>query len=138
MHAFIRQKQASPRPTLAIRDYWPWWRQNLEEGSAGKLVLVDEEEDASGGGTLTIAFDDNIERTRSHIIDLRGAPSGRPVAFEDGVARGHLVRAEPYLALRQPQDYFWSVLQECLARWGSRAGVGGGGREGKGGPAAGA
>ena len=71
----------------------------------------DEDEDA-----FTIAIDDNVERTRSHIIDLRDAASGEPVPFEEGVAKGHLVRAEPYFAIRDPQGYFWSVLQECLHR----------------------
>ena len=124
MHAFIRHKQASDRPTLAMRDHWPWWRRNLEAGTAGKLVLVDD-------ATLTVAVDDNIERTRSHIIDLREGLTGRAVPFEEGVARGQLVRAEPYLALRHPRDYFWGVLQECLARWRRTGGGGaGGGRAG--------
>ena len=88
----------------------------MEEGSAGKLVLVDPE-------TLTIALDDNIERSRSHIIDLRAAATGSPIPFHEGVARGHLVRAEPYLALKHPQEYFWSsVLQECLRKWQAKGG----------------
>lgn len=40
MHAFIRQRQEGPKPTLAIRDYWPWWRENLEDASAGTYVCT--------------------------------------------------------------------------------------------------
>lgn len=131
MHAFVRQKQASARPTLAVRDYWPWWRQNLEEGTAGKLVLVDD-------AALTVALDDNIERTRSHIIDLREGLTGRAVPFGEGAAAGQLVRAEPYLALKDPKGYFWGVLQECLARWRRTRACGDGREGGAAGTAAGA
>lgn len=130
IHAFVRQKQASTRSTLAIRDYWPWWRENLEDGSAGKLVMVDDE-------ALTIVVDDNIEKKRSHIVDLRFARTGSPVPFAEGVARGHLVRAEPFLALTQPQTYFWSSVLQSVAKWNATTGNSGAkGRGGAGPPPA--
>jgi hypothetical protein len=61
-------------------------------------------------------MDDNIEHSRAHIIDLRCAKTGEVVPFEEGVERGHLVRAEPYLAIRDPKDYFWECLQASLSR----------------------
>lgn len=65
---------------------------------------------------FTVVIDDNIEHTRAHIIDLRCGETGEEVPFEEGVEGGHLVRAEPYLAIRNPENYFWDCLKASLKR----------------------
>ncbi len=114
IHAFVLQRQASERPTLAVRDYWPWWRGNLEAAEAGKLVTVPPLK--REGGWFTVVLDDNIEHERAHIVDLRCAETGAVVPFARGVGHGHLVRAEPYLAIRDPENYFWECVQASLRK----------------------
>jgi hypothetical protein len=73
-------------------------------------------EDEGGEEWFTVVMDDNIEHARAHIIDLRCAKTGKVVPFEEGVEGGHLVRAEPCLAVRNPACYFWECLQASLSR----------------------
>jgi len=155
IYAFMQQRQTSRRPALAIRDYWPWWRQNLEASEAGKLVPLPPKEGGrkdgrkdetlflKGGGEgerededkgeeewFTVVMDDNIEHSRAHIIDLRCGKTGEVVPFEEGREGGHLVRAEPYLAIRDPENYFWECLQASLSSRSRRRKEGG--RKGQG------
>ena len=74
--------------------------------------------DKEGEEWFTVVIDDNIEHSRAHIIDLRCGETGKVVPFEEGVGGGHLVRAEPYLAIKHPEDYFWGCLQASLRRRG--------------------
>jgi hypothetical protein len=100
-----------------VRDYWPFWRQSLESASTGKLVFIDQEALSTdlpkGRPWVPIVFDDNIESDDAHIIDVRDA-QGREIPF-DRVAKRHLIRAEPYLALRFPQTYFLDSLKAALS-----------------------
>ncbi|CAM9857594.1 unnamed protein product, partial [Hapterophycus canaliculatus] len=86
---------------LALRDYYPFWRENLEAAVAGKLLPVDL---CGNPKVWPILFDDNIGRPGSscgaHIVDARDADTGRPVSFDTALRR-HLVRAEPFLAIDQ-------------------------------------
>ena len=61
-----------------------------------------------------IVFDDNVEKEDAHIIDMRDA-CGRPMAFDDVIGR-NLIRAEPYLAIKDADNYFKDELLRCLER----------------------
>jgi len=114
--SFIRQKHFSPtRSTLALRDYWPWWRQNVEVASAGKLVPSWSSSDGSSGKPLyAVVFDDNIRHDDAHIIDIRDG-EGQPIRFDQVIGK-NLVRAEPYWAIRDPSNYFKNEMVNCLAK----------------------
>ncbi|CAM9254349.1 unnamed protein product [Laminaria digitata] len=88
-----------PRRCLALRDYYPFWRESLEAAGAGKLLPVDLSENPK---VWAIMFDDNIGRPDSsggaHIVDVRDASTGKSVPFREALRR-HIVRAEPFLAL---------------------------------------
>lgn len=115
--SFFRDRHGSgSRSTLALRDYWPYWRSQLEDASAGKLVPCWGEE---GAGPHVMVFDDNIFHDDAHIIDLRDASSGAPWPFKLEEAppaiNRHLVRVEPYYAITDPRHYFTRELERCLS-----------------------
>jgi hypothetical protein len=99
---------------MVIRDFWPYWRANLEAASAGKLVLIDRAQ-WRDERLVTVVFDDNIENDDAHIVDLRST-DGKPIPFQEGKGKV-LVRAEPYLALMKPESYFMDELMKCINNW---------------------
>lgn len=59
-----------------------------------------------------IFFDDNIERTHAHIVDVRDAVTFEPLPFEESYDR-RLRRVETYNAIVDP-NYFINELEETL------------------------
>merc|ERR1712146_501308 len=87
---YIKTKEKSKKRTLALRDYWPFWRSNLESASCGKMVFLDSdnlaktmnnnskedknENEVNNDGDkkrVVLVFDDNVEYHDAHIIDAR-------------------------------------------------------------------
>lgn len=95
----------SPSFSMAVRDYFPFWRASKESDDSGKPLLV---ESVSENSVHHIFFDDNIERDRAHIVDARNGVSGDPMPFSEtqGV---YLVKAEPLFAIKDP-NYFIGAL----------------------------
>ncbi|RLN89159.1 hypothetical protein BBJ28_00027086, partial [Nothophytophthora sp. Chile5] len=95
--------------TLALRDYWEWWSAHAEDGQYGKLLLVDDK-----ASDVAVFFDDHIEAHHSHIVDVRDALSGEPVAFE--TSRGKfLQRVEPFAAITDP-NYFTTLFEKIVSK----------------------
>ncbi|CAM9151364.1 unnamed protein product [Ectocarpus sp. 12 AP-2014] len=89
---------------LALRDFYPFWRKNLESAEAGKVLPVDLSDSPK---VWPVMFDDNIGHWRpdgggngAHIVDVRDVVTGRPVPFDIALER-HVARAEPFLAIDQ-------------------------------------
>jgi len=104
----------SPSFSMAVRDYFPFWRKSKESDDTGKPLLV---ESLSENSVHHIFFDDNIERDRAHIVDARNVLSADPLPFSEtqGV---YLVKAEPLFAIKDP-NYFIGALalaEEELSR----------------------
>lgn len=101
--------------SLALRDYYPFWKKSKEADDSGKPLFV---EAPKAGAAHHIFFDDNIERDRAHIVDARNAASGEPLPFSEtqGV---YLVKAEPLLAIKDP-DYFSKALAAAEAELARR------------------
>lgn len=60
-----------------------------------------------------VFFDDNIERDRAHIVDVRDARTYEPVPF--GVSQGrYLRRVDPYQAILD-KEYYVHEVQRVLA-----------------------
>lgn len=57
-------------------------------------------------------FDDNIERGRAHIVDVRDASSYCPVPFEVSQGR-YLRRVDPYQAILD-RDYYVKEIQRVV------------------------
>mmetsp|Transcript_42831 Transcript_42831/g.70205 ORF Transcript_42831/g.70205 Transcript_42831/m.70205 type:complete len:381 (+) Transcript_42831:144-1286(+) len=113
--------------TLGLSDCYPWWRDNNESDTSGKLLLVAGDEEhgeeevgvaAEGGAPssappraaaaaapLALFFDDNVERDRAHIVDVRrAAPGAPPVPFARSKDR-FIFKAEPFAAILDRQYY---------------------------------
>lgn len=103
--------------SLFISDDYNYWAENNESDRSGKLLLLDSS--LVDSETRHIFFDDNVERHRSHIVDVRrrAAEGGafEPVPFAQAVAEGCLVRAEPLDIIRNKR-YFIQALEArgCL------------------------
>ena len=57
-------------------------------------------------------FDDNIERDRAHIVDVRDAKTYAPVPFEVSQGR-YLRRVDPYQAILD-REYYVKEVQAVL------------------------
>lgn len=61
---------------------------------------------------VQIFFDDNIERDRAHIVDVRDVRTARPIPFEDSQGR-YIYRVAP-LNIILDDDYFVKAFDEIL------------------------
>ncbi|KDO28550.1 hypothetical protein SPRG_06408 [Saprolegnia parasitica CBS 223.65] len=105
IQATLEATLAKGRRVTAMRDYWEWWSAHAEHAEYGKLLLV-----TPGDGPATVFFDDHIEATEAHIVDVRDAATGQVVDFD--VAKDtYLKRVEPYYAITDPQYYIRHVVQ---------------------------
>ena len=123
---------------LFVQDHYDFWAQHHESDVSGKLLVLSAEEcDGAGScvgvgvgvGVRQLFVDDNIERHRAHIVDVRKleraeqdavSPSGSesvpppnshqstPLTFSE--AAPFLLRAEPMLAILH-RDYFVRELE---------------------------
>jgi hypothetical protein len=59
-----------------------------------------------------VFFDDNIERDRAHIVDVRDCHTYAPVPFAQAAGR-FLRRVEPFQAIMD-REYFVREVQEVL------------------------
>lgn len=57
---------------------------------------------------VQVFFDDNIERSRAHIVDVRDAATYAPVPFEVSQGR-YLRRVDPYQAILDKEYYVKEV-----------------------------
>ena len=104
------------QPTLAIRDYYPYWELNRRAPGTGKLLLVDTEEEAEGrekgkGQVSAALFDDSLH---DHIVDVRGS-RGERLTAEEAARWGVVVHHARLLHILQEPDYFIRVLQRAQA-----------------------
>ena len=97
--------------TLGLQDHYDWWHACGESDDSGKIVVVDR---SQGAADHHIFFDDNIERTYAHIVDVRDAATGDVVPFAEAWDQ-FMVRSEPIQAMLEP-DYFIRALQRCEAK----------------------
>jgi hypothetical protein len=111
LHAKITQHAC-----LFVQDDYSYWARHGEADNAGKLLLLPEtegegepegEEEQRQGlrqRQRHIFIDDNIERHRAHIVDVR--LDGRSLTFDE--AQALLLRAEPSEIIR---DRAWFVAR---------------------------
>lgn len=95
--------------SMAIKDDFSWWHSYKESDDSGKLLLVDSTETTAGRSEVQIFFDDNIERDRAHIIDVRDAATFEAVPFTHSNKRW-IRRVEPYYSITDKEYYIKEVL----------------------------
>lgn len=105
---------ASKRCSLALQDFFPFWRKQGESDDSGKPVFV---EPLSETSPHVLFFDDNIERDRAHIVDARDASTWAALPFSQ-TQNVHLIKAEPISAI-EDVNYFVAAVaaaEAALAR----------------------
>eukprot|EP01034_Spumella_vulgaris_P023436 gene23436-29654_t len=101
--------------TAAIRDDFAHWHDVHDESDhAGKLFLVNKTP-STDQKLIEVFFDDNIERDRAHIVDVRDRESFEAVTFEDATSRHLLHRVEPYLAITD-RNYYVDIVRGIVGR----------------------
>mmetsp|Transcript_14452 Transcript_14452/g.23938 ORF Transcript_14452/g.23938 Transcript_14452/m.23938 type:complete len:230 (-) Transcript_14452:139-828(-) len=96
--------------SLMIQDDYPYWNKCGETDDSGKLLLIDSDNDS----VVQIFFDDNIERDRAHIIDVRKLPGLERVPFEEA-NDVHYLRVSPHEIISD-DTYFIRTFDEVLSR----------------------
>lgn len=111
------------RPILGLSDDYHWWHAQGEADTAGKLLLVEADPPPASAAdqppythtrtrTRHVFWDDNIERDRLHIVDVRDTHSGRNLSFAEAFGR-FAVRVQPIQAVLDPH-YYLSSLASAL------------------------
>jgi hypothetical protein len=116
IHAFLARRWRDSQATLALRDFYPWWFQNREDPTAGKLLVLDPTDDMEC--VYSMFFDDNILPHDAHIVDARLAHDNSVLPFEQ-TREVELMRVEP-LDVIQSERYFIDRFETSLQRWMQR------------------
>lgn len=95
---------------ISIQDHFDWWRQCNESDDSGKLLLVDTD----NKNIIQMFFDDNIERDRAHIVDVRELNSFSRIPFETSRDL-YIHKVHPYLAITDI-DYFIKLIDRALSK----------------------
>ena len=96
---------------MAVRDYYFHWALNREASCAGKLLLLDFEDES----LHQIFFDDNIwigSEKDTCIVDVRDSKNGETVSPESVLGK-NLVKVEPKDAILD-SEYFINEVNKCL------------------------
>lgn len=92
---------------MALRDYYPFWKNRNERSHAGKLLLPNRQDSS----VIQVFFDDNIGYGSAHIVDARDPQTGEALPFK-GLQGKELVKVEPLNAILDPK-YFIRAVAEC-------------------------
>lgn len=109
------------RRFILLRDDYRWWDSQDEADHAGKLLLLHSSSLSSSHDEQPVHqlfFDDNIERDRAHIVDVRDMHTFTPVPFAQS-QHSVLIKAEPYDAIMNSQ-YFVDKVSSAIQRWTKR------------------
>lgn len=120
---------SNARFSVGLVDDYSWWEANDERDDAGKLLLVDAEltrrtKLAAKSGekvrlgsedVVHVFLDDNIERDRAHIVDVRCKATFTPLPFED-TQNTVLFKVEPYQAITDA-NYFVDLVGKIVGRF---------------------
>uniref|UniRef100_A0A7S4S472 Uncharacterized protein n=1 Tax=Alexandrium monilatum TaxID=311494 RepID=A0A7S4S472_9DINO len=119
----LRRRSRKPG-TLALRDYFPFWRAQGMGSDAGrlnggKLMVIDPRPSSS---VHEVFFDDNILYTTPRIVDARLALFPGKVLSMRYLSPCHLVRAEPLEAVTD-RGYFARHVERLSAAYERRLAV---------------
>ena len=109
MYSEMRTKDGNHYGSLALRDFWPYWRDRLEAPEAGKLLIL-EDENVTKYRMRTIFIDDNVGLEDAHIVDVRKA-DGSCVPFREA-KQTCLIRADIIKAIQDPKNYFMDEIRK--------------------------
>jgi hypothetical protein len=99
---------------FAVRDDFSYWHRHHESDDAGKIILIDPSHEVVPENVIQIFFDDNIERTHAHIVDVRNIHNFERIPFEVANDR-YIKRVEPWSLITDP-NYYIDTLNAQLLR----------------------
>ena len=94
---------------MALRDYYPFWKAHNERSRAGKLLLLDPDDES----TIQVFFDDNIGHGSAHIVDVRDVRTGSPLPFQVSHPPSLVALLETALKMNAIDFTFITVLQSA-------------------------
>jgi hypothetical protein len=101
LYELLRAKCSKPG-TLALRDYFPYWKSKEMSAEGGKILYY---ELAAHSDTHFLFFDDNIRYSNAYIVDARPTRDNGRVPFIASLLQSHICRAEPLESIMS-KDYF--------------------------------
>lgn len=99
---------------FAFVDDFSYWDRQHESDSSGKVLLVDRTT-PTNDDVIHIFFDDNIERNRAHIVDVRQVDTFEALPFTETNDK-FIHKCEPLLAIRE-KSYFVNLINKSLRRF---------------------
>lgn len=101
LYELIKGRCSKPG-TMALRDYFPYWKSKEMSAQGGKLLFY---ELSAHSDTHFIFFDDNIRYSNAYIVDARPTRETGRVPFIASLLQSHMCRAEPLESIMN-KDYF--------------------------------
>jgi hypothetical protein len=111
IYTFLRSMQTSCG-TLALRDYFLYWKQCKMASSAGKLLFMDSHET----NIHSIFFDDNIAYDDAKIISSVDIQQPLKKQWITGLLRSYICRSEPLSAIKD-RCYFLNELSRLESNY---------------------
>lgn len=111
-HNSDRDRKDSAIYAIAIRDDYNHWHRNRESDNSGKILLVDQNTKQHDDRVIQLFLDDNIERDRAHIVDVRNVESFASIPFETS-NNLFIKRMEPWDAVMD-RNYFVNIFKELI------------------------
>lgn len=97
-----------PNKSMFLQDDFTFWNNNCESDQCGKIYLIDQNK----SNVIQIFFDDNIERDRAHIVDVRDISTFTPIDFS--VAKNKFIfRVEPLKVIAE-DNYFIKIIEALI------------------------
>lgn len=114
--------------SVLVSDDFQYWSRCGKSDDSGKVLLIDSNlhdisslSDTAAGQTsnkiptISMFFDDNIERDRAHIVDVRDQDTFECIPFESS-KRVYLRRVKPLKAIYD-RDYFLKEIDSALRHY---------------------
>ncbi len=118
-HVDITRAPVCSRPTSHLTrvcgmiDDYKHWQKNNESDTSGKLLWVNQ-----NPSNVYVFADDNIERRRAHIVDVRDADTGECLSFSK--SKKYLLQASAFSAITDEHYFIDSVLTKVHEQRNSR------------------
>merc|ERR1719215_8780 len=120
IHKSLKERTSRPG-TLALRDYFPLWKQegmgrDAQKLTGGKLLVLGS---CRASSDHHMFFDDNIDARSMRIVDVRVASVPTKLLSFEYLCTCHIVRAEPLDAVMD-RRYFIGHVERMVAAYERR------------------
>jgi len=103
-------EQLKKNSTMGINEDYPAWKAANFSSSNAKLLLLDQ----ADYNTHHIFFDDNAEKDKECIVDVRDIITGEEIDYEKFINM-YVVKVHPHRAITEP-EYFIKQIEQAEAK----------------------